>query len=142
MSSAVEQLNAIGFFTFKLSKRYQIISAILVALYLLLISWTAMDVFIFTDTDKTLSMITQLSIWRVCNLILWIMLIILIRSRKKATYHNYAYICLLLIAMFISNNYLFSHYSKVYFAQSGYMVFLFTFFIALPLHEQYKLNKQ
>ena len=78
---------------------------------------------------------------QVFNLSLWILLFILTKSRQKATYHNYGVISAVLIAMFVVNNYLINFYSQVYLAKAGFMVFLAGFFVALPLHEQHKLNQ-
>ncbi len=136
----LKPLHNLGGFKLELSTNGKIILTILSVLYLSLIAWTANDVFIVANADKTASLITQFSIWKICNLILWIILIMLVKGREKATYHNYAYISIALIAMFLSNNFLFSYYSDVYFAKSGYMIFLLGFFIALPLHEDYKLK--
>ncbi len=136
----LKPLHALGGFKLDLSTNGKIILTILSVLYISLIIWTAIDVFIVENADKTVSLITQFSLWKICNLILWIILIVLVRGREKTTYHNYTYIGIALIAMFLSNNFLFNHYSEVYFAKSGYMICLLGFFIALPLHEQQKEN--
>ncbi len=137
----IKPLRQFNGFKLDLSTNGKIILTILSVLYLSLIAWTVNDVFIVKTVDKTASLISQFSIWKVCNLILWIILIILVKGREKTTYHNYAYIGIGLIAMFVSNNFLFSHYSDVYFAKAGYMICLLGFFVALPLHEKQKENR-
>lgn len=151
LSSAIQQLNDIHFFSFQITNKlkaalYLVLTIAIIILMAMLIDtvahmgdiakWRGPNRYFMQD-----SLTGKLYLPQIFNLTLWILLFILTKSRKKATYHNYGLIMTLLILMFVVNNYLIDFYSAVEFAKSGYMVFLAGFFLALPLHEQHKIIK-
>lgn len=150
-SRAIQQLNDIHFFTFQITNKlkaafYLVLTIAIIILMAMVIDTVAHmeDIAKWRGPTRYFmqhSLTAQLYLPQIFNLTLWILLFILTKSRKKATYHNYGFIMTLLAVMFVVNNYLIDFYSAIEFAKSGYMVFLAGFFLALPLHEQYKITK-
>lgn len=150
-SRGIQQLIDVNFFDIELTDKlkvafYSVLTvAIMIFLAMLTESWLHKDMLAYwpepTAHYMQQSVTAKLYLPPLFNLSLWILLWLLNKSRKKATYHNYGLIMILLLAMFLVNNYLIKFYSEVYWAKSGYMVLLVGFFLALPLHEQHKLTR-
>lgn len=148
-SNAIQLLNDVNFFDIQLTGKfkvvfYSVLSAILLVFIAILTdTWLHRDMMAYWSGPTTYymqqSITAKLYLPSLFNLLIWVLLILLSKSRKKATYYNYGLIMVLLLIMYVVNNYLIKFYSEVYWAKSGFMVFLVGFFLALPLHEKQKI---
>lgn len=87
------------------------------------------------------SFTAKLFLPKVINWLLIILIFVLNRARPKATYHNFAMMTYIFVAMILLNTFVFIFYRTPVFANGfWYTVFAFPF-IALPIHEYQKMKK-